>query len=128
MFRLPEEMLADTVYIDGKMQSKKAKAAREQAIEDMRTGKKKYMFASYSLAREGLDVPCLDRLFLASPCKYSAIITQAVGRVRRTADGKDTPVVYDFVDPEIGFCLGAYKKRCAAYRKMGAEIERGSGK
>ena len=128
MFRLPEEMLVDAVYIDGKMQSKKAKAAREQAIEDMRTGKKKYLFASYSLAKEGLDVPCLDRLFLASPCKYSAIITQAVGRVRRTADGKSTPVVYDFVDPEIGFCLGAYKKRCAAYRKMGAEIEKGSGK
>lgn len=120
---LPKDVLDDSVYIDGKMQSKKAKAEREQAIEDMRTGKKKYLFASYSLAKEGLDVPCLDRLFLASPCKYSAIITQSVGRVRRTHPGKETPIVYDFVDKEIGFCLGAYKKRCTAYRKMGAEIE-----
>ena len=124
MALLPPEMRVASAYIDGKMQSKKAKAEREQALEDMRTGKKKYLFASYSLAKEGLDVPRLDRLFLASPCKYSAIITQAVGRVQRTFEGKETPVVYDFLDPEIGFCYGAYKKRCTSYRKMGAVIEK----
>lgn len=122
---LPYEMQQDSAFINGKMQSKKAKAEREQAIEDMRTGKKKYLFASYSLAKEGLDVPCLDRLFLASPAKYSAIITQAVGRVRRTAEGKGTPIVLDFVDREIGFCERAYRERCRSYRKMGSEIEKG---
>ena len=119
---LPVDMTGDCAYVDGKMQSKKAKAEREQALEDMRTGKKKYLFASYSLAKEGLDIPCLDRLFLASPCKFSAIVTQSVGRIRRTAEGKETPVVYDFVD-NIGFCLGAYKKRKSCYKKMGAEME-----
>jgi superfamily II DNA or RNA helicase len=122
---LPYEMQEESVFINGKMQSKKAKAEREQAIEDMRTGKMKYLFASYSLAKEGLDVPILDRLFLASPCKYSAIVTQAVGRIRRTADGKETPVVIDFIDREIGFCEGAWRKRKSCYRKMGAEIETG---
>ena len=121
---MPPDMQGECAFINGKMQSKKARAEREQAIEDMRTGRKKYLFASYSLAKEGLDVPCLDRLFLASPCKYSAIITQAVGRIRRTAEGKETPVVYDFVDSGIGFCAGAYRKRCTSYRKMGAEIEK----
>ena len=125
MGMLGEEMRSKAVFINGKMQSKKAKAEREQAIEDMRTGRKKYLFASYSLAKEGMDIPCLDRLFLASPCKYSAIITQAVGRIRRTADGKETPVVYDFRDVNIGFCDRAYKERCRSYRKMGAEIEKG---
>ena len=122
---LPDDIRNDFAYINGKMQSKKAKAEREQALEDMRTGKKKYLFASYSLAKEGLDVPRLDRLFLASPCKYSAIITQAVGRVQRTFEGKETPVVYDFVDVNVWFCQGAFKKRCTSYRKMGAEIEKG---
>lgn len=121
---LPYEMQEDSVYIDGKMQSKKAKAEREQSLENMRQGKKKYLFASVSLCKEGLDIPCLDRLFLASPVKYSAIITQAVGRIRRTSEGKETPVVIDFVDSNIGFCQGAWKKRCTSYRKMGAEIER----
>ena len=119
---LPTDMTGDCAYIDGKMQSKKAKAEREQALEDMRTGKKKYLFASYSLSKEGLDIPRLDRLFLASPCKYSAIITQAVGRVQRTYPGKETPVVYDFRDVNVGFCENAYKQRRRVYRKIGAEI------
>ena len=124
MAMLPMDMLEESVYIDGTMQSRKAKEAREQALEDMRTGKMKYLFASYSLAKEGMDIPRLDRLFLASPCKFSAIITQAVGRVQRTFEGKETPVVYDLVDVNVGFCAGAYKKRCTSYRKIGAEIER----
>lgn len=123
MWMLPTDMRKEAVFVNGKMQSKTAKAEREQGLEDMRTGKKKYLFSSYSLSKEGLDIPCLDRLFLASPCKYSAIITQSVGRIRRTAEGKETPVVLDFVDENIGFCLGAWKKRCTAYRKMGAKIE-----
>ena len=120
---MPAELFRECAFINGKMQSKKAKAEREQAIEDMRTGKKKYLFATYSLAKEGLDIPRLDRLFLASPTKYSAIITQAVGRVRRAAEGKETPIVYDFVDRDIGYCERAYKERCRSYRKMGAVIE-----
>jgi superfamily II DNA or RNA helicase len=122
---LPYEMQEDSAYIDGKMQSKKAKAEREQALEDMREGKKKYLFASVSLCKEGLDIPRLDRLFLASPVKFSAIVTQAVGRIQRTFEGKQTPVVIDFVDRNIGFCERAYKERCRSYRKIGAEIEKG---
>lgn len=119
---LPKDMLCECAFINSKMQSKKAKAEREQAIEDMRTGKKKYLFASYSLAKEGLDVPRLDRLFLASPAKFSSVITQAVGRIRRTFEGKETPVVLDFVDEEIGYCERAWKERRRSYRKMEAKI------
>ena len=119
---LPYELQEESAFINGKMQSKKSKAEREQAIEDMRTGKKKYLFASYSLSKEGLDVPRLDRLFLASPAKFSSVITQAVGRIRRTFDGKETPIVLDFVDEDIGYCERAYKERCRSYRKIGAEI------
>lgn len=121
---LPYEMQEDSVYIDGKMQSKKAKAEREQALEDIRTGKKKYLFASVSLCKEGLDAPRLDRLFLCSPVKFSAVVIQAVGRIRRTFEGKGTPVVIDFVDKNIGYCERAYKERCRSYRKIGAEIVR----
>lgn len=120
---LPRDMQEECAFINGKMQSKKAKAEREQAIEDMRAGKKRYLFASYSLSKEGLDIPRLDRLFLASPAKYSAVITQSVGRVQRTFPGKEMPVVYDFVDSQVGFCERAWKERCRSYRKIGAGIE-----
>lgn len=121
---LPYEMQEQSVYINGKMTSKVAKAEREHALEQMRTGEKKYLCASYKLAREGLDIPCLERLFMASPVKDPAVVEQSVGRIRRTAEGKkDVPVVYDFEDVNIGMCCGWYKKRKTVYRKIGAKIE-----
>ncbi len=114
--RLPTLVQMDAVMISGKMTSKKSKADREKAIEDMRTGKKKYLFATYSLAKEGLDIPRLERLFLTTPQKDYAVITQAIGRVARTFEGKDDPIAYDFVDNTM-YLVKAYKKRCSTYKK-----------
>lgn len=109
-------------FINGKMTSKKARAERQQALEDMRTGKAKVLFASYSLAKEGLDIPNLDRLHLALPKKDYAVITQSIGRIGRTAEGKTDAIAYDYVD-DIGFCENAWKKRKTSYRKKGCVIQ-----
>ena len=121
---LPEEMQNKVAYIAGKMTSKKAKAEREKAKEDMRTGKKLYLFGSYKIAREGLDIPRLSRLFMASPVKDPVIVEQSVGRIRRVHESKsELPVVYDVIDENIGMCCGMFKKRKTTYRKIEAEIE-----
>ena len=116
MYLLPADMRKDAVMVSGKMTTKKGKAEREQALEDMRSGKKKYLFATYSLAKEGLDVPCLERLYLTTPQKDYAVITQSIGRIARTYEGKVDPICYDFVD-DIGYLVKSYKKRCSTYRK-----------
>lgn len=116
MASLPDHLLDRSVMISGKMTSKKGKAEREQALDDMRTGRKKYLFATYALAKEGLDIPCLERLFLTTPQKDYAVITQSLGRIARTCDGKAEPICYDFVD-DIGYLVKSYKKRCAIYKK-----------
>lgn len=113
---LPQKMRDKAVMISGKMTTKKGKAEREQAIENMREGKKKYLFATYSLAKEGLDIPCLERLFLTTPQKDFAVITQSIGRIARTCEGKQEPICLDFVD-DIGYLVKSYKKRCTTYRK-----------
>lgn len=113
---LPLPLQDYAVMISGKMTTKKGKMEREQAIEDMRTGKKKYLFATYNLCKEGLDIPRLERLFLTTPQKDYAVITQSIGRIARTFDGKADPIVYDFVD-NIGYLIKSYKKRCTTYRK-----------
>ena len=115
---LPAEMRKDAVMVSGKMTTKKGKAEREQAIADMRTGEKKYLFATYSLAKEGLDIPCLERLYMATPQKDYAVITQSIGRIARTSPGKADPICFDFVD-DIQYLIKAYKKRCTTYRKNG---------
>lgn len=118
---MPDELQDQCVMIDGSMTTKKAKAEREQAIEDMRCGKKRYLFASYRLAKEGLDIPRLDRLYLTTPQKDFAVIVQSVGRIARTFEGKAKPICYDYVD-DIDYLVNAYKQRCRHYRKSGCEI------
>lgn len=85
-------------------------------MEEMRTGKKKILFASYALAKEGLDIPCLDRLFLTTPQKDYTVITQSIGRIARTFPGKAEPVCFDYVD-NIQLLVKSYKRRCTVYRK-----------
>ena len=112
---LPSDMREQAVMIHGGMVTKQAKAERTQGLEEMRTGKKKYLFATYSLAREGLDVPRLERLFMASPIKDKAWVIQSIGRIARVFEGKSDPICFDFVD-EIQHMEKMYKKRCLIYR------------
>lgn len=121
MQQLPEECKSSAVMIDGSMTSKKARAAREQALEDMRNGKKHFLFASFGLAKEGLDIPRLDRLYMTTPKKDYAVVTQSIGRIARVFEGKADAVCYDYVD-DIQFCENQWKKRRTHYRKAGCEL------
>lgn len=125
MNHLPRNLRAQAVMVDGKMTSKKAKAQRAQAVEDMRTGRKRYLFATYSLAKEGLDIPRLDRLYLTTPQKDYAVVTQSIGRIARAFEGKGEPIAYDYVDGRIQYLVRSYKKRCATYRKLGCRFMEG---
>lgn len=119
---LPPKLRSQAVMVDGSMTSKKAKVQREQAIEDMRQGKKRYLFATYALAREGLDIPRLDRLYLTTPHQHSSVIVQSIGRIARTFEGKGEPIAYDYVDDGIVSMVKRYKKRCTTYRKAGCKF------
>ena len=118
---LPADLQEKACIIDGTMTSKKGKAEREQAIEDMRAGEKHFLFASYKLAKEGLDIPRLDRLHMATPQKDYAIIVQSVGRIARTFQGKEQPVCFDYVD-SFKMAENMYKARCRHYRKCGCVL------
>ena len=122
MNHLPVELRNQSVMVDGGMTTKKAKAEREQVIEDMRQGKKRYLFATYALAREGLDIPRLDRLYLTTPHQHSGVIVQSIGRIARTFEGKGEPIAYDYVDDGIVSMVKRYKKRCTTYRKCGCKF------
>ena len=115
---LPPTIKPYAVMVSGKMTTKKGKLEREKAIADMREGKKKYLFATYSLAAEGMDIPNLERLFMTTPVKDYARVTQSIGRIARTHPDKCQPIAYDFVD-DIGYLVKMYKTRCKHYRKGG---------
>ena len=103
--------------IDGKTK----KPIRENAIQEVRDGKVKVLFATYGLAKQGLDIPRLNRLILASPHRDKATIIQSVGRIERKFENKINPVVYDLVEP-IMYYENMWKSRKSYYRKNGNEI------
>lgn len=69
------------------------------------------IIATYALAKEGLDIPELDVLHLATPQKNTSITEQSVGRVERNIDGKVRPICYDYVDENIEYCKMCYRVR-----------------
>ena len=100
-----KELYDDTVkgksaYIDGKMTSKKAKEERQKILDDMRNGNVDVLFATYTLAKEGLDIPILQNVMLAYPTKNETTITQSCGRVERVHPNKKRGFVIDIEDDE----------------------------
>lgn len=109
------------VCISGAGQSKKAKAERKAALEKLDNCEIDCIFATYQLAKEGLDVPNLRYVVFATPEQDSTTVIQSVGRVGRKADGKECGTVIDFVDL-FGLYQGYWKKRKGYYKKIGAEV------
>ena len=112
-----KEKLGYGNVIDGKTQ----KDIREKLIEEIREGKEKVLFATYGLAKEGLDIPRLDRLILASPHRDKATVIQAVGRIERKFENKIEPICYDLVDP-IQYFRNMYSNRKSYYKKNNNKI------
>ena len=71
---------------------------RGQRIRAVREGSVQVMVAT-QLADEGLDVPNLTAVVVASTGRAAGRAVQRIGRVMRVAPGKGTPVVVDVADP-----------------------------
>lgn len=96
--------------------SKAAKERRKQALADLNVGQLDAIFATYQLAKEGLDVPNLRTVIFATPEKDETTVIQSVGRVGRKAEGKQFGVVIDFID-NFGMYRSWAKKRQNYYKK-----------
>ncbi len=71
---------------------------RESLLNSFKHGDLQVLYATYSLASEGLDVPSMTHIVLASPIKNRSRLTQVVGRVARSHPGKTKGIVVDFYD------------------------------
>lgn len=108
-------------FLSANGNSKSAKEERKRALQALNDGDIDCLFASYQLAKEGLDVPNLRYVVFATPEKDETTVIQSVGRVGRKANGKKFGTVIDFVD-DFGMYQGWAKKRRSFYKKIDAEI------
>jgi len=80
------------------------------------TSKMRVVIATFQLAHEGLDIPALDTVILATP---KSDIKQSIGRIMRETPGKKNhPMIYDFVD-HWSVLNSMYMKRCVIYKEGG---------
>lgn len=107
--------------ISGTGSSKASKNMREYALDGLKKGELDCVFATYQLAKEGLDVPNLRYVVFATPEKDETTVIQSAGRVGRKADGKEFGTVIDFVD-DFGLYKSWSKTRDKLYKKCDYEI------
>lgn len=98
------------------------KREREKIMADMRTGKYQFLFATYQLAKLGLDIPRLNKLVLITPHRDKTTIQQAVGRIMRPFEGKGQPVVYDIYDSKVKQLVYWARERVRVYKQLGCDI------
>jgi superfamily II DNA or RNA helicase len=102
---------------------KLGKGKRQEILTAMNTGELDVLFA-VDIAKEGLDIPRLDRLFLVAGGRNQAEVEQKVGRIQRPYPEKKEVVVFDFVDEKIGVLQAQYWVRRKVYRKLGIRLEK----
>jgi len=77
------------------------------------------VFSTYAMGKEGLDIPAMDTLFMATP---KGDVEQAIGRVVRECLGKKNPVVVDPVDTN-DTCESMGNKRYHQYAHLGYPVK-----
>lgn len=84
-----------------------------------KSSEKQIIFATFSQAHEGLDIPSLDTVLLATP---RSDIVQSIGRIMRETSGKkNNPQIYDIVDHWSVF-FAMFQKRKKVYIQGGFKM------
>lgn len=96
----------------------------DAAIEAMETGEVNVLVTTFEMLGEGFDLDKLDRLFFTVPFKAATRVEQGIGRLQRTAPGKDDAVVYEFVDERVSYCMYLYSRRLEVYDRLRVGVDR----
>lgn len=91
--------------------------SKKKEREGILKGDWEVMFATYQIAKEGLDIPSLINLVMASPVKNDITVTQSVGRVMRAFPNKEYGYVWDF-DDDMPMLHRWLSKRLSIYRRL----------
>lgn len=87
---------------------------KQAALEE--AAAKQVVLGTYHMASEGMDVPALNTVLLASP---KSDVKQSVGRILRRTDHPVLPTVVDFVDTSYPCFARQLRVRKKFYRECG---------
>jgi len=78
--------------------------------------------ATGQLIGEGFDYPRLDTLIMATPVAWKGVVEQYAGRLNRDFEGKESVMIYDYIDANIPVFDNMYTKRLKAYKRIGYKL------
>lgn len=104
-FKIEADLLTGAVKMD----------ERKRIVERLNRGDVRILIATGQLIGEGFDCPDLSTLFLATPIKFSGRVIQYMGRVLRSAPGKKSAKVFDYIDVHVDVLAASAMARKRIY-------------
>jgi superfamily II DNA or RNA helicase len=105
-------------YLLSGMIGKKQRTAIINEIKELPAEEELLIIATGQYLGEGFDCPQVDTLFLAFPVAFKGKLVQYVGRILRQHNGKESVIVYDYVDRQVPVLNHMFYRRVAAYKSM----------
>jgi superfamily II DNA or RNA helicase len=83
---------------------------------------KKIVLSTFKMTSKGIDNSNWDNLFLTSSFSKHELLEQAIGRILRSKDGKQQPIVLDYVDISYQMLIYMYYTRLKLYSKLNFDV------
>ena len=116
---------ADYVFLLSGENSKKEHKNIIGQMNQVQPSETMILVATGKLIGEGFDFPRLDTLIMATPVAWKSVVEQYAGRLNRDYEGKESVVIYDYVDSHISMFDKMYYKRLKAYKQIGYDVYAG---
>ncbi len=125
--KLYERLLghADKVFLLSGENSKKEHKTILRQMNQVKFDESMILVATGKLIGEGFDYPRLDTLIMAMPVSWKSVVEQYAGRLNRDYEGKESVIIYDYVDGHISMFEKMYYKRLKAYKQIGYDVSAG---
>ena len=125
--KLYERLLghADKVFLLSGENSKKEHKMILRQMNQVKAHESMILVATGKLIGEGFDYPRLDTLIMAMPVSWKSVVEQYAGRLNRDYEGKESVIIYDYVDSHISMFEKMYYKRLKAYKQIGYDVSAG---
>ena len=116
---------ADYVFLLSGENSKKEHKNIIGQMNQVQPNETMILVATGKLIGEGFDFPRLDTLIMATPVAWKSVVEQYAGRLNRDYEGKESVIIYDYVDSHISMFDKMYYKRLKAYKQIGYDVYAG---
>ena len=95
---------------------------KERQAANVRLNEVQVVVATGKYIGEGFDLPRLDTLFLALPISWKGSLAQYAGRIHRESEGKESVIIYDYVDYSLPMLERMFAKRLKGYDALGYTV------